>query len=129
MNGTAHLGGRFRVWIARYVDWLPGSGDEVPPAAVAVEPAEQGTMSGEEAATYVEAFNAAALDRPGNLWAVALPVEVRYEGEPRPGQEIEIPRPRSWPGDQLPATRFLPSAIGHQPSRPKMDHQQRHAED
>jgi hypothetical protein len=88
MNGTDHLGGRFRVWIARYEDWRPGSDRDVPPAAVAVEPAEQGTMSREEAGEYVEAFNTAALGRPGNLWAVALPVKVRYEGEPRPGQTI-----------------------------------------
>ena len=89
MKGTSHPGGdRFRVWIARYEHWQPAGYREVPPAAVAVEPAEKGTMSGKEAATYVEAFNRAAFGRSGNLWAVALPVAVRYEGEPQPGQTI-----------------------------------------
>lgn len=91
MTSTDHLGGdRFRVWIARYDRWQPGDYREVPPAAVAVEPAEEDTMSGEEASTYVEAFNRAALAGARNLWAVALPVRVRYEGEPRPGQAIVV---------------------------------------
>jgi hypothetical protein len=90
MKGTSQKGGnRFRVWIARYARWQPAGYRQVPPAAVAVEPAEEGTMSVEEAATYVEAFNRAALGRSARLWAVALPVSVRYEGEPRPGQRIE----------------------------------------
>ena len=91
MKDTSHpRGRRFRVWIARYEHWQPECHRQVPPAAVAVEPAEGGTMSAEEAATYVEAFNRAALARPGRLWAVALPVRIRYEGEPRPGQVIEV---------------------------------------
>ncbi len=89
MNYTDHFGGdRFRVWIARYEHWQPAGYGEVPPAAVAVEPAEGDVMSAEEAATYVEAFNRVALGRSGKLWAVALPVYVRYEGEPEPGQTI-----------------------------------------
>jgi hypothetical protein len=95
MKGTDHFGGdRFRVWIARYQRWRPGDYRDVPPTAVAVEPAEPGTMSGEEAATYVAAFNRSALGRSGNLWAVALPVKVWYQGEPRPGEIIEVQRRR-----------------------------------
>jgi hypothetical protein len=95
MKGTTHSAGdRFRVWIARCEHCQPGGDGQVPPAAVAVEPAEQGTMSADEAATYVEAFNRAALGRSGRLWAVALPVTVRYEGEPRPGEVIEVHRVR-----------------------------------
>jgi len=91
MKRTGHPGGnRFRVWIARYEHWQPGSCTDVPPAVVAIEPAERDTMSADEAATYVEAFNRAALGRSGSLWAVALPVTVRYEGEPRPGEMIEV---------------------------------------
>jgi hypothetical protein len=91
MKDTSHpRGERFRVWIARYDHWQPGGYGEVPPAAIAVEPAEQATMSGDEASTYVEAFNRAALGRPAKLWAVAVPVSVRYEGEPQPGQTIEV---------------------------------------
>ena len=88
---TGHPGGnRFRVWIARYEQWQPADYQQVPRAAVAVEPAEEGTMSAEEAGTYVEAFNRAALGSPEGLSAVALPVKVRYEGEPRPGQTIDV---------------------------------------
>ena len=83
-------GNRFRVWIARYEQGRPGDCGGVPPGAVAVEPAEEGTMSGEEAAVYVEAFNRAAYGRSGKLRAVALPVVVRYHGEPRPGQVIDV---------------------------------------
>ena len=95
MKGTTHSeGDRFRVWIARCEHCQPGGYGKVPPAAVAVEPAEQDTMSADEAATYVEAFNRAALGRSGRLWAVALPVTVSYEGEPRPGEVIEVHRVR-----------------------------------
>ena len=99
MKGTTHsVGDRFRVWIARCEHCQPGGYGEVPPAAVAVEPAEQNTMSADEAATYVEAFNQAALARSANLWAVALPVTIRYEGEPRPGEVIEVQGVRSRAG-------------------------------
>jgi len=82
-------GRRFRVWIAGYDRWQPAGFAEVPPGAVALEPAEEGTMSAAQATAYVEAFNRAALARQRKIWAVALPVVVRYEGDLRPGEKIE----------------------------------------
>jgi hypothetical protein len=118
MKRTGHPGGdRFRVWIARYKHWQPADYRQVPPAAVAIEPAEQDTMSADEAATYVEAFNRAALERSVGLWAVALPVTVRYEGEPQPGETIEprlaIPPPART-GRQRPHRKpGVPGCRGH----------------
>lgn len=88
---------RFRVWIVRYEEWQPEDLHCVPPCAVALEPAEQGTMSGRQAALYAEAFNRAALAASRRLWAVALPVELRYEGEPRAGEVLVAPR---WSSDE-----------------------------
>jgi hypothetical protein len=58
----------------------------MPQQAVAVEPAEQGSMSRAAAARYVEAFNRAARQGGQEFWAIAVPVAVRYEGEPAAGQ-------------------------------------------
>jgi hypothetical protein len=82
---------RYRVWIASYKDWAPQNCRDVPPDAVASEPAEPGTMSAAQAARYVEAFNRTALARQRKLWAVALPVTLHYEGEPVPGQPLPVP--------------------------------------
>jgi hypothetical protein len=79
---------RFRVWITRYDHWQPRSLLDRPPAATAVEPAERGTMSTRQATAYVEAFNRAALQAGRRLWALAVPVVVRYEGEPRAGETL-----------------------------------------
>jgi hypothetical protein len=76
------------VWILRYEQWEPQSLHDQPPRAMAVEPAERGTMSARQAAVYVEAFNRAALDGRRRLWALAVPVMVRYEGEPRAGEIV-----------------------------------------
>jgi hypothetical protein len=79
---------QFRVWIARYGQWQPGDCQDVPPRSVAVEPAEDGTLPEEQAAAYVQAFNQAAMRGAYKLWAIALPVTVRYDGDPRPGQML-----------------------------------------
>jgi hypothetical protein len=109
MQRTSQLGGqRYRIWIARGGRPLLADHGQVPSGMVAVEPAEPGTMSPDEAATYVEAFNATALGHPGDLWAVAVAVEIRYEGEPRPGEPIE-PAAIRWPtpgAQKKPATRL-----------------------
>lgn len=80
---------RFRVWITRYDDWQPRSLLDRPPRAIAVEPAEKGTMTARQAAAYVEAFNRAAFESGRRVWALAVPVVVRYEGEPRAGDAVE----------------------------------------
>jgi len=80
---------RYRVWIAAYHDWQPAGGQDVPPQAVALEPAEEGTMSARQARRYVAAFNRVALGQGRRLWAIALPVAVRYEGDPQSGQVLQ----------------------------------------
>ena len=80
---------RFRVWIVRYDGWEPQNPRDHPPAAVAVEPAENGTMTARQAGAYTEAFNRATLAARRSLWAVAVPVAVRYDGEPQAGQVLQ----------------------------------------
>jgi len=79
----------YRVWIARYDRWEPTGPGDVPPGAVALEPAEEGTMTDLEARAYAEAFNRIAAHGQRKIWAVALPVVIRYEGEPQPGQPLD----------------------------------------
>lgn len=87
-RGGSRRATRYRVWIARYQHKAPASYTQVPADAIACEPAEAETMSARQAVRYVEAFNRAALARRCRLWAVALPVEIRFEGEPCPGETI-----------------------------------------
>jgi hypothetical protein len=77
---------QYRVWIAAYRNWTPRSCCDVPSHGVALEPAEMDTMSASQAARYVEAFNRAALAQDRKIWAVAILITVRYDGEPRRGQ-------------------------------------------
>jgi hypothetical protein len=84
----------YRVWIARYEDWQPRGWDEVPPRYCAVELAVPECLPREAAACVLEGFNTAMLDeqRPGDkekqFWAVAVAVELRYDGDPTPGAPI-----------------------------------------
>ena len=41
---------------------------------------------------YVEAFNGAVLGGRRKVWAVALPVRIEYQGDPRPGEKIAAAR-------------------------------------
>jgi hypothetical protein len=79
------VGNRYRVWIVRCDREGPGDWRQPPPGAVAVEPAEPGTMTARQARLYVEAFNGMAAGGLRKTWAVAMPVMVRYVGEPQPG--------------------------------------------
>jgi hypothetical protein len=86
---------RFRVWIVAYEGPRPADWRAAPGQAVAVEPAETGTMSARQAGLYVEAFNRSAAASQPPRWAVALPVTIRYEGDPQPGQPLgESRRPQ-----------------------------------
>jgi hypothetical protein len=85
---------RYRVWIARFEDWRPTRWSEMPPRAHAVEPALAGCLTREQAAHFVAGFNEAMLVEAASaggarLWAVAVPVVPRYEGDFEPGQSIE----------------------------------------
>jgi hypothetical protein len=79
----------FRVWIADYRDWLPKRWNEVPPAAVALQPAEEGCLVAEKARAFLKGFNRQMLAEAKPLWAVALPVCVQYQGDAQPGQRIQ----------------------------------------
>jgi hypothetical protein len=87
---------RYRVWIATYGGGQPVDRRDAPPDAVAVEPAEEGTFSAREAARYVEVFNRAAAARAAaggpRVWAVALPVVIRYQGDLQPGRPVGVSR-------------------------------------
>jgi hypothetical protein len=78
----------FRLWIARYDNWRPERWNDAPPQATALELIEDSSFSEEEARLFLEGFNSQMLaaDRP--LWAVAVPVVLRYDGDPRPGELI-----------------------------------------
>jgi len=52
---------RYRIWIVRYEGAPPDCWHDVPLDAIAVEPAERGTMAVRQAGRYVETFNRAAL--------------------------------------------------------------------
>ena len=80
---------RYRVWIVRYEPPPPATWHDVPPGAIAVEPAESGTMTARRARHYVEAFNRAAQAGGRGIWAVALPVAIHYIGDPRPGELVD----------------------------------------
>ena len=86
---------RYRVWIVSCEGWRPQSVSDVPAHAVAVEPAEETPMSAEEAGIYVESFNATALAEPSGHWAVAVPLQVRYEGDLAAGEEFNYSGPGS----------------------------------
>ena len=82
------MGVRYRVWIVRYEGCRPAAWCDVPAAATAVEPAERRAMTLRQARRYVEAFNRAVAAGPRKLWAVALPVRIRYLGDAEPGREL-----------------------------------------
>jgi len=83
MAGHRLVGGdRFRVWIVAYEGAAPTDWRSVPPGAIAVSPAERGTMSARRAGVYVEAFNRAAAAGPAKRWAVALPVREPERAQP-----------------------------------------------
>jgi len=79
---------RYRVWIVRYKGQPPARLHVRPARSIALRPAEAGTMSRREAWSYVAAFNRAARSGPGRVWAVALPVTVRYAGDPQPDRPL-----------------------------------------
>lgn len=82
---------RYRVWIVRYPGWPPDAWHDIPADAVAVEPAEREAMAAGRARHYVEAFNRAAQAGQRKIWAVAVPVVLRYVGDPQPGETIVRP--------------------------------------
>jgi len=89
MQSVASGPRRFRLWIARYADWRPSRWNDVPPHAEALEPVENIAYSASEAALFLQGFNGALLESTRSIWAVAIPVELRYEGDPQPGEAVQ----------------------------------------
>lgn len=78
----------FRIWIATSHHWQPGSWRDLPEEAVVVELALPGWFSSREAMAYVDGHNRAAIERRDHRWAVAVPVVIHFQGDPRPGDRI-----------------------------------------
>ena len=106
-DSSAPRSGRYRVWKVRHAtSWRPTAWDEIPPDAVAVEPAAGECLAAEEARLFLAGFNQAMLtagplsappdevptpsvsDPELPLWAVAVPVEVEYRGDLRRGDRL-----------------------------------------
>jgi hypothetical protein len=75
----------FRIWIATYADWRPGHWNDAPPRATALELVDDAAYSAEEAALFLQGFNTAMLEEDRPIWAIAVPVVVRYEGDAQVG--------------------------------------------
>jgi hypothetical protein len=86
-TGKQDVGIRYRVWIVRDEGWHPDSPGQ-PTGAIAIEPAEKGTMTARQAQRYIEAFDRAAQGHARRFRAVALPVTIRYLGDPQPGERL-----------------------------------------
>ena len=91
---------RYRLWLVQCdIHWNPTRWDEVPSHALALEPVVDaalspvgdGCVSADQAAAYLEAFNQAMIAGDQRRWAVALPVEIRYDGEPSQGDDLAWP--------------------------------------
>jgi hypothetical protein len=78
----------FRVWIVRCDNWQPRRWQDVPPVCVAVEPAAETCLTQQQATFYVRNFNEEMLVRGESLWAVAVPVVPRFDGDLTPGQFV-----------------------------------------
>jgi hypothetical protein len=85
-----------RVWIVVAEDWRPTTAFDVPPAATALFPAADRCMTAHEAAHFIAGFNeqmlvhsvgasGAVLER---RWAVARRVELRFDGDFEPGEQL-----------------------------------------
>jgi hypothetical protein len=78
----------FRLWIATYQDWRPARWNDAPPRAQALELVEDAAYSAEEAALFLQGFNTSMLAHDQPIWAVAVPVAVRYDGDAQVGASV-----------------------------------------
>ena len=80
----------FRIWKVRGpADWQPTTWDELPPNALALEPAEAECFSADRARSYLAGFNQQMLGDRLRLWALAVPVQVAYDGDLRAGDRLD----------------------------------------
>jgi hypothetical protein len=77
-----------RLWIVTYADWRPTRWNEPPPSATAVELVEDALYSADEAALFLEGFNESMLEHRQPIWAVALPITIRYDGDAQAGMSV-----------------------------------------
>jgi len=80
---------KYRVWLIGFQDWQPERWSDTPLESVALEPAEDAWFTVEEAAVFVRSFNEAMLTHPKQIWAIPVPVAVRYDGDLAAGQAID----------------------------------------
>jgi hypothetical protein len=59
-----------------------------PPLATAIEPLSEATYDAENAQLFLQGFNSQMLLSERGLWAVAVPVTLRFEGDLQPGDKI-----------------------------------------
>src|SRR4051812_41455785 len=75
----------YPVWIVHRGDhWEPRHWSDVPEQAPVIGLAAQGHFPQAQALALVQAFNFDQFHRTEHLWAVCVPVEVRYEGDLEP---------------------------------------------
>jgi hypothetical protein len=117
-----HAARRFRVWIVTFDDWQPTHWNESPPRATAVEPADDALYTADEATLFVQGFNASILGSGQPIWAVAVPVTLRYEGDASAGMPLEghcfpLAQPAAAGGTCSVGPSASPRAVGlaHQP--------------
>lgn len=77
-----------RIWVTKYENWHPENWSDVPPRASALMPIEGPCLTVEHAAMFVEGFNHEMLRGGNAMWAVAVPVVPRYEGDLATGESI-----------------------------------------
>jgi hypothetical protein len=85
----AEIPGLYRVWLAEYEGPRPRRWSDVPRRARAVEPADAECRTAAAAEEFVEGFNRSR--RNDRLWAVAVPIVLRIDGEPQRGTVIRRP--------------------------------------
>jgi hypothetical protein len=84
----APSGQLYRIWIAGFENWRPTAWSDVPPRAIALEPAEADALSDAQARAFLEGFNGHMLREAKRLWAVAVPVVVGYQGDARASESV-----------------------------------------
>lgn len=90
----------YRVWIVQFRNWRPEQWDAVPPRFTVLEPGVADHLSPEAAAHWLQGFNADMLSAGKNLWAVAVAVQLRYEGDLVAGQTVGEDGPLAGHGSQ-----------------------------
>lgn len=87
-NSISNPSRRYRLWIARVGQERPRHWGAAPARATALHLVDDGLYSADEAALFLEGFNGCREPLDPSLWAVAVPVQVCYEGDARSGQVI-----------------------------------------